>query len=37
MNSALAQVLDALGSQVEPFGVGGAYIVTGLIGRWNTK
>lgn len=31
MNGALAQVLDALGYQVWPFGNGGAWIVTG---RW---
>jgi hypothetical protein len=29
MNGALAQVLDALGYQVWPFGLGGAWIVTG--------
>jgi hypothetical protein len=29
MNSALAQVLEALGFLVQPFGVGGAFIVTG--------
>lgn len=29
MNGALAQVLDALGYQVRPFGPGGAWIVTG--------
>jgi len=29
MNGALAQVLDALGYQVRPFGLGGAWIVTG--------
>jgi hypothetical protein len=29
MNGALSEVLDALGFQVSPFGVGGAWIVTG--------
>ena len=29
MNRALSEVLDALGFQVSPFGVGGAWIVTG--------
>ena len=29
MNGALAQVLDALGYRVWPFGLGGAWIVTG--------
>jgi hypothetical protein len=29
MNSALGQVLDALGWQAMPFGGGGAWIVTG--------
>ena len=32
MNSALTQVLDALGYQVWPFGLGGAWIVTGRQG-----
>jgi len=29
MNGALSEVLDGLGFQVSPFGVGGAWIVTG--------
>ena len=29
VNSALAEVLEALGFQVSPFGTGGAWIVTG--------
>ena len=29
MNGALAQVLDARGYQIHPFGSGGAWIVTG--------
>jgi hypothetical protein len=29
VNGALAQVLDVLGYQVWPFGLGGAWIVTG--------
>ena len=29
MNGALSEVLDGLGFQVVPFGVGGAWIVTG--------
>jgi len=29
MNGALAQVLDALGYQIQPFGCGGAWVVTG--------
>lgn len=29
MNAALAQVLNALGYQASPFGMGGAWIVTG--------
>jgi len=29
MNGALAQVLDALGYRIQPFGCGGAWIVTG--------
>jgi len=35
MNGALSEVLDGLGFQVSPFGVGGAWIVTGRKpGRW---
>lgn len=34
MNGALAQVLDALGSQLWPFGMGGAWIVTGRKPGW---
>jgi hypothetical protein len=34
MNDALAQVLDALGYQVTPFGSGGAWIVTGRKPSW---
>ena len=34
MNGALAQVLDALGYQVWPFGLGGAWIVTGRRPGW---
>jgi hypothetical protein len=33
MNGALAEVLDALGFQVQPFGMGGAWIVTGRQGN----
>ena len=29
MNGALSEVLDALGFEVSPFGLGGAWIVTG--------
>jgi hypothetical protein len=34
MNGALAQVMDALGYQVWPFGLGGAWIVTGRKPGW---
>jgi len=34
MNGALAEVLDALGYQVSPFGLGGAWIVTGRRPGW---
>jgi hypothetical protein len=34
MNGALAQVLDALGYQLWPFGLGGAWIVTGRRPGW---
>jgi len=34
MNGALARVLDALGYQVRPFGLGGAWIVTGRRDGW---
>jgi hypothetical protein len=35
MNGALAEVLDALGFQVWPFGLGGAWIVTGRRPGWD--
>ena len=34
MNGALSEVLDALGFEVWPFGVGGAWIVTGRRAGW---
>ena len=34
MNAALAEVLDALGFEVSPFGLGGAWIVTGRRAGW---
>ena len=34
MNGALSEVLDALGFEVWPFGLGGAWIVTGRRDGW---
>jgi hypothetical protein len=34
MNAALSEVLDALGFEVSPFGLGGAWIVTGRRAGW---
>ena len=34
MNGALSEVLDALGFAVWPFGLGGAWIVTGRRAGW---
>ena len=34
MNGALSEVLDALGFEVWPFGLGGAWIVTGRRTGW---
>ena len=34
MNGALSEVLDALGFEVSPFGLGGAWIVTGRRAGW---
>ena len=36
MNGALSEVLDALGFEVWPFGVGGAWIVTGRRAGWES-
>jgi hypothetical protein len=34
MNGALSEVLDAFGFEVSPFGLGGAWIVTGRQAGW---